>query len=274
VVDDVTFKGFFVFCLDRLPATFANKLSHTEDKTVSRQPLDDAVSSLKDVICNVSGHQFWRNKVTTLSDDLSSFRYSFYCCQDEGKARPQVDGKSKLRKRMARFRCESLLSFKINGHDRTLEIQMRHVHHAANRRFKFSDEALEIIDEKIESTPSEIYRCILDSGLPDAELVEEHHVYYRWQLANRHRWHLDDDAFKSAQMLLADNSDAFHAAEFCQDNVRAIGIYCLKMISALKGSTTEVAIDATYGTNQNGSDLYSVIAEEPGVHVPWCPADR
>ena len=54
-----------------------------------------------------------------------------------------------------------------------------------------------------------------------------------------------------------------------------LAFFILNSISALASRTKELAMDATYGTNKMGVDLFAVLAEVDGIGVPlaYCFVD-
>ncbi|KAI0996216.1 hypothetical protein K3495_g11965 [Podosphaera aphanis] len=65
-------------------------------------------------------------------------------------------------------------------------------------------------------------------------------------------------------MLLEENRDMYHHRSIFVANVRAYGFYIRASVDALSGTTREIAIDATYGTNNAGMELNAVLAELDG----------
>ncbi|KAI0993607.1 hypothetical protein K3495_g14577 [Podosphaera aphanis] len=61
---------------------------------------------------------------------------------------------------------------------------------------------------------------------------------------------------------------SFFQLEFSVANYRGLAFYINAPISTLALRTKELAIDATYGTNSAGSDLFAVLAEFDGTGVP------
>lgn len=72
----------------------------------------------------------------------------------------------------------------------------------------------------------------------------------------------------SSKILLEKLGDSYRCEIFHEENINALAIYINASIDALKRTTAEVAIDATYGTNNAGMDLYAVLAELDGTGVP------
>jgi hypothetical protein len=116
-------------------------------------------------------------------------------------------------------------------------------------------------------TPSEIYRELRD--FPEGKLVTRHQVYYIWQKANAEIWQRDSDPFVSATMLLSeDRAYRDHHGIFTAGNVRALGFFAPEPIKRVAKSATQLVMDATFGTNSGGMDLFAVLAEIEGTGVP------
>ncbi|KAI0991931.1 hypothetical protein K3495_g16256 [Podosphaera aphanis] len=60
----------------------------------------------------------------------------------------------------------------------------------------------------------------------------------------------------------------YHHRSISVANVRALGFYIRASIDAFSGKTREIAIYATYGTNNAGMELYAVLAELDGTGAP------
>ena len=123
-------------------------------------------------------------------------------------------------------------------------------------------------DQVLTQTPQEIYHHLLSSGLTTVDEIAEHQVYYLWRQANKSYWRRDNDPVLSAGILLEENRDMYHHRSISVANVRALGLYIRASIDALPGTTREIAIDATYGTNNAGMELYAVLAELDGTGAP------
>ncbi|CAD6983061.1 unnamed protein product [Tilletia controversa] len=53
-----------------------------------------------------------------------------------------------------------------------------------------------------------------------------------------------------------------------EGSVRGYALYALGLITALRDRTVEISLDATFGTNNSGHDLFAVLAEVNGTGVP------
>ncbi|KAI1007735.1 hypothetical protein K3495_g495 [Podosphaera aphanis] len=120
-------------------------------------------------------------------------------------------------------------------------------------------------DRVLTQTPQEIYHHLLSSGLATADEIAEHQVYYQWRQANKSHWRRDEDPVLSAGMLLEENRDTYHHRSIFVANFRALSFYIRASIDALLGTTRDIAIDATYGTNNAGMELYTVLARLDGA---------
>ncbi|KAI0993432.1 hypothetical protein K3495_g14752 [Podosphaera aphanis] len=103
---------------------------------------------------------------------------------------------------------------------------------------------------------------------PSLENLLQQQVYHQWKQQNKRFWKHDDDQFTSSKILLEKLGDSYRCEIFHEENINALTIYINASIDVLKRTTAEVAIDATYGTNNAGMDLYAVLAELDGTGVP------
>ena len=62
--------------------------------------------------------------------------------------------------------------------------------------------------------------------------------------------------------------DRFFRVEYVQDNVQGFAIFCKATVSRLSTTVKELSMDATYGTNNAGMDLFAVLAEVDGAGIP------
>ena len=101
-----------------------------------------------------------------------------------------------------------------------------------------------------------------------------HQVHYQWHLANSKNWRRHSDSFLSAQSLLSERS-YIRSASYVSSNVRGLAFYINDSISVLSSHDKELAMDATYGTNNMGMELFAVLAGFDGTGVPlaYCFVD-
>ena len=272
-----TLNASYTFSLDALPVRFGSYRifenavdsgsGSVGSKDSQRSQLNAAMADLAEIIWKEGGFRF-RHTATT----HKTLTFSYNCSQDakfvdkyESKVAPE---KRRDASRMLRFPCQSKLSMRPCFENRTLSLSIRHEWHEPYQSIRLSPEALALITSMVSTkTPAEIYREIQD--FPEAENVTRHQVYYLWQRANAGLWQRDADPMKSATILLSED-DRYRDAYDCIPwmNVRALIFYSLEVIRKLAGSITQLVMDATYGTNNGGMDLFCVLAEVDGSGIP------
>ena len=172
---------------------------------------------------------------------------------------------------MSRFECDGKIILKPSFNSRTLKLEMVHSYHAPYVNIGLTPAIQNFIDARIaDLTPSMISRDLAASGLQGIESVAQHQVYYRWQQQNASHWRRDADQFLSATMLLAEPS----VTGFCDHeilysgNLRALALFVRESMMTLRFVAKELAMDATFGTNHAGMDLFAVLAEVDGIGIP------
>ncbi|CAK7275564.1 hypothetical protein SEPCBS119000_006746, partial [Sporothrix epigloea] len=173
-------------------------------------------------------------------------------------------------KRMRRYDCKGLLTFKTLWDEGVILLHMRHKHHTIYDDISLTPEAQSFVDARVASgNPKEIRQLLISQKIPGYKYVTIGQVYYQWRKANESRWRRDADQFISTRLLLAEMpSSDYRSAEYTKDHVRGFAIFCQATIQQLGPVTREVAIDATFGTNNAGMDLFAVLAEVHGTGVP------
>ena len=221
---------------------------------------------LSDIIWKAGGFRFKHTGTN------QNFAYTYHCSQDLMHARSyqsaveaekQRDGRS-----MARFPCKSKLNMRPCLQDRTLSLSIHHEWHTPYEDIELPPMVQGLIISRVSSrTPSEIYRELRD--IAEARTVTRHQVYYLWQKANSEIWRRDADPLVSATMLLSeDHRYRDHHSIFTAGNVRALGFFASEPIARVTKTTPQLVMDATYGTNSGGMDLFAVLAEVEGTGVP------
>lgn len=249
--------------MDGVPVNFASELPKREDGSYDRTPLNNAVGQLAKIIWEVGGFRF---KLRRTHWDRLKFIY--VCCQDNCHAVDSVAKGKQDHPRMERFECHSQLVFKPSLTQRTLEITMCHRHHTSYVDLHLSSDVVAFIQERTaSSTPAEIYRELQVSRPARWEDATPSQVYYQWQLANSSVWRRDPDPFNSAQYLLSERP-GFITDVFIDANVRALAFYISDSINTLARDSRELAMDSTFGTNNGGLSLFSVLAEVHGTGAP------
>ncbi|KAI1001077.1 hypothetical protein K3495_g7120 [Podosphaera aphanis] len=244
-----------IFALDQLPVSFDSELELIEEGSPDRKFLNQAIDQLAKISWQNYGFRFRRAGANT-----QYLHYTYLCCQD---TRLDFDSKNEYRDRgqMERFECASILSFRPPLNERTLNLRYHHKHHITYDDIHMTPEIRKLVDDRvITQTPQEIYHHLLPSGLTTADKIAGHQVYYQWKR--------DNDPVLSAGMLLEENRDMYHHRPTFVANVRALGFYIRASIDVLSGTTREIAIDATYGTNNAGMELNAVLAELDGAEAP------
>ncbi|KAI0996088.1 hypothetical protein K3495_g12092 [Podosphaera aphanis] len=131
-----------------------------------------------------------------------------------------------------------------------MKVELYHTYHTPYIDIELSDEILGFINELVATrTPAEIYQSPQDSNIPGAQRTVQHQVV-------------------SATRLLEELGDKYSHEVFTTANLRALAIYIHASISNLAQNTKEIAIDATFGTNNAGMDLFAVLAEFDGTGTP------
>ena len=257
------------FSLDRLPVQFATSLvTKTQSGKLDPAPLNDAVRSLVDLICEKVGFRFYHRGTKDRNGD---FVYKYHCSQNSRRIRKSMArGKRDLAPPI-RFDCGGRLTVRPYLDERTLKVSMVHTYHTPYVNVHLSEAMREFVDARAhESTPALIYRDLMVSELPGIRTINQSQIYYRWQTRNASHWRHCDDQFQSTMMLLSKPiaTDKVSHAMFNSGNMRGLAIYVHETMSCLRGCASELAMDATFGTNNAGQDLFAVLAEVGGVGIP------
>ena len=115
--------------------------------------------------------------------------------------------------------------------------------------------------------PGEAYRHLQAYGLIGVSEVAQSQVYYQWKRLTTQLWNRDPDPIQSSIALLNEQTEDYRHMLFTDANLCGIAI-CIKASIARLQSAQELAIDATYGTNNSALGLYAVLAEHDGTGVP------
>jgi hypothetical protein len=249
--------------MDTLPVSFASQLCIQQDGSIDRIPLNNAINTLAKIIWKKSGFRFWHRRT-----DWDDRRYIYFCSQDAERVPPSEAKGKRDAPRMERFSCQSHLSFRPSLEDRTLAVSLRHTYHMPYEDHQLSTEVLEFIQARNAfSTPAEIYRDLQAAQPSGWDLATSQQVYYQWQQSNSNVWRRDLDPLVSAQKLLSEHSECTSSTYFA-GNMRAIAFYISDSVRNLASCTKELAIDATFGTNNMAMNLFAVLAEVDGTGVP------
>ena len=248
------------FDIDSLPIAFG---SLEDDGTFDRTKINNIISKLAEIIWEKGGFRFWHRK-TYWADRA----WIYFCSQDEERVRESVAQGKRDTPRMARFPCKSRLTFKPALGDRTLAVNLQHIYHTPYTDRQLSPAVVEFIQARNAiATPGEIYRNLQTSQPLGWQSATPSQVYYLWQQSNSSIWRRDQDPLASAQILLSEHQECTSSLYF-SENLRAIAFYVSDAIRILASRAKELAIDATFGTNNMGMDLFAVLAEVDGTGVP------
>jgi hypothetical protein len=249
-----------VFNIENLPVGFA---SLDDDDTTDRAAVTNAISQLAEIIWKKGGFRFWHAKT-----DWKERVYVYFCSQDAQRARKSVARGQRDTPRIERFLCQSRLSFRLSFESRTLAVSLQHTYHTPYADHQLSEAALEFIQARTAiSTPAEIYRDLQAVQVPGWESITSHQVYYQWQQLNSKLWRRDQDSLKSAQVLLSEYKE-YTSSLYFAGNMRGLAFYISDSLKTLAPRAKELAIDATFGTNNIGMHLFAVLAELDGTGIP------
>ncbi|PVH96191.1 hypothetical protein DM02DRAFT_688395 [Periconia macrospinosa] len=207
-----------------------------DDSTTDRAATTNAVSELVEIIWKKGGFRF-RHRTT----NQEKCSYMYFCFQDAQRTRNRQSATY-----LSQAVCRSPAFRKCIGIRARTAI----------------------------STPAETYRDLQAAQLPGWDLVTSHQVYYQWQQLNSKIWHRDQDALRSAQILLSDHQECTSLMHF-SGNMRTRAFYISDSIKTLVPRVKELAIDATFGTNNMGMHLFAVLAEVDGtgISLAYCFMD-
>ncbi|KAL5612111.1 uncharacterized protein BROUX77_002268 [Berkeleyomyces rouxiae] len=69
--------------------------------------------------------------------------------------------------------------------EKQLRLELYHIYHKPYETAELSIDCKEFIDAQLSSsTPSQIYRDLVDSRIPGFDNIAQHQVYYRWKQVN------------------------------------------------------------------------------------------
>ena len=250
--------------MDLLPVAFGLLPKRFEDDSYDKTNLDEAFNHLAVLIWRSSGFRFRKRKVDTKC--LSS---SYYCAQDKLVFDRIPSSRARDRSTMERFECHSKLRLQPCFHNRTLLVSMEHDYHIPYTDIHLSDDIKNFIEKHCNSqSPSEIYQNIQESRVPGFKIAVQSQIYYLWHKISMKHWQRHENQIESARLLLKENERDYRTLELSVENFRGLAFYINAPIIALAAKSKELAIDATYGTNSAGCELFAVLAELDGTGVP------
>ena len=246
-----------------MPVTFGSKLPRSDAGQINREPLNRAIKELSDIVWKEGGFRFHH-----FSTNLA-LRFEYHCCQDQAHER-ELDG-SRIRDvpKMTRFPCQSSLIMQPRLDDRVLTLELYHLYHQPYSDRQLSSEVIDFIDaRKATSTPAEIFRDLLASDVPGASSATQHQVYYRWKQSNMTTWRRHSDPVQSAELLIDEQAALYDGRVYASGSVKGIAFYIRHPVKVLASTSRELAMDSTFGTNNAGMSLFSVLAEVDGAGIP------
>ncbi|KAE8180691.1 hypothetical protein CF328_g9082 [Tilletia controversa] len=175
---------------------------------------------------------------------------------------------------------------------------MEHISHDHYCDRSVHPEVIEYIETHLDSTPRQLYQDIrAHPELKDLSTqTTQKQVWFWWGERSASSWRLCDEsiinALGPAMLRPTDGPAAAKLAieEFViqhpnvgtgivsshmvgqtvssEGGIRGIALYAFGIIAALRGQVVEVSLDATFGTNSSGHDLFAVMAELNGTGAP------
>ncbi|PPR07898.1 hypothetical protein CVT24_002829 [Panaeolus cyanescens] len=255
--DDVDFKGSYLMAI-----------------SPDMSPKDRVQSVVREV-WRLTGYRFTVHD-NKGSDNWHTTRY--WCSQDEAhkkKYQPSSAPGAKLRDNvgMMRYPCKSCLTiiYRVVRHStETARIRINLHHHF--RHVLYVDvsmllEARAIIEERAQwAKPSDLASHI--SGVfPQVTAAQ---VYNYWHEISVAHWRQDNDQIISATKLLQEYSDEIDIFDLTglPDGVTAVAWGMKKVAKPLENRIVEIGLDATYNTNSQHLELYSIMAEHDNAGFP------
>ncbi|KAK9427148.1 hypothetical protein V1505DRAFT_318060, partial [Lipomyces doorenjongii] len=104
----------------------------------------------------------------------------------------------------------------------------------------------------------------------DLETITRQQVYNVWLSLAKSEWERDADDFRSAQLLVGEHS-GFQLIDGLQEPGVSLAFTTPCFTDSVRynrSKMTEIFIDATFGTNKHGYELYCVITEYDLVSIP------
>jgi hypothetical protein len=203
------------------------------------------------------------------------------CSLDADKKAPEHLSKkpnAKLRGTpgMKRFPCKSAGSVAVTT-DQKLKLTTTRIyirHHVAHRPYHditIPDYLSDFIRDQVPFTvPSDLIN-VIRTRFPECKNISNKQIYDRWFSMSESQWRHDKDQIKSVQSLLAsfpgDEIDLFEDVK-PQPEITQICFGLKVLLNGVRGTVVEIAIDATFGTNSAGLELYGVMAEIDGAGFP------
>ncbi|KAE8218322.1 hypothetical protein CF319_g7780 [Tilletia indica] len=278
-------------CIDyqNIPISIPSPASH--------EALGNAARLIARALWELSGFRFVFHN--THEGKVGSYFY-FYCAQDQDRLRPsQSTGKRAPSPGVAIHDCNGRLVVIFKSEARLVNLRIEHTSHAAYCDKTIDPQVIEYIEAHLESTPRQLYQDIMaheELGALAKHLTQKQ-VWFWWRERSSGSWRLQADPFESiiaslGNSTLEEGSDPAAGARAIQQyieqrdaenvlsprvlgqaikkegSVRGYALFALGLIAKLRDRTVEISLDATFGTNSSGHDLFAVLAEVDGTGVP------
>ena len=234
-----------------------------------RQQYRSAISQLVVLIEGCWEFKFTAKRVYSLGSRLA---YYYRCRQDKVISRrsKNIQPRQRDRRRSAKFACKSQLQLTVDLEAQTLRVKLAHgPYHEPFSSIALSPEAISFLSSRFEQQmmPGEAYQHLVASGLIGVEHIVQSQVYYQWKTHTSKLWKRDPDPLVSAISLLNEETNLYAHQILTSGHLRGLAIFIKASISHLQ-SAQELAIDATYGTNNSALNLFAILAEHDGTGVP------
>jgi MULE transposase domain len=251
------------FDIDRLPVVFGGRTELLESSQPEWATLNTVVNELLSVIRDEGGFRYRLRR-------RNGHQYIHHCSQDADNAPALVEASAIHRRRPDRFPCESRLAITPSLNQRSLRVELEHKFHTSSSLVSLSDEAIKFIAAKAkDSTPAKIYSDLRgNKDIPGYQQINRYQVSYRWHQANVQSWKRDADQVQSATKLLQEMGHP--SQNLTSANAGGLAFYFANLMETITSgySIQEMAMDATFGTNSAGMELFAVMTELDGAGIP------
>ncbi|KAK9237012.1 hypothetical protein V1525DRAFT_344873, partial [Lipomyces kononenkoae] len=174
------------------------------------------------------------------------------------------------------FECHGEFHINFSKANTSATVMYEHIGHTESREFPLTDEVRNYIKSHKYLPPRQIYRDLIqmtngsDFEKPEAHVITRKQVYNFWISPTQREMHRDVDDFKSAQLLVAEqyHYELLHGLQEPGISLAFVTPCFTDSQKFDRAKMTEVFIDATFGTNRHGFELYCVLTEYDLVSLP------
>ncbi|KAK9234005.1 hypothetical protein V1525DRAFT_440141 [Lipomyces kononenkoae] len=157
------------------------------------------------------------------------------------------------------FECHGEFHISFSKANASATVMYEHIGHTESRKFHITDEVRNYI---------RIYRNMIQMTNPEAHVITRKQVYNFWISLTQGEWHRDVDDFKYAQLLVAEQYEILGGLQEPGISLAYVTPCFTDSQKFDRSRMTEVFIDATFGTNRYGFELYCVLTEYDLVSLP------